>query len=240
MNVQVLQHASFEGIGNMDKWLAARGANVQHSYLFSESRLPRPKGLHLVIAMGGPMSVNDEAQFPWLSAEKSFLREAIDLGVPILGVCLGAQLIANVLGAAVYRNATKEIGWFPLDAVDGTQEAFRFPGKFAAFHWHGETFDLPAGAVHLARTQACVNQAFQVGRRIIGLQFHLEVTDAGVREMVAHGEREIARSGAFVQTREVICTPPPGTYAAVSSLMHQILDHLVSDEMRPGTGRITN
>lgn len=237
MNVQVLQHASFEGIGNMAEWLVAQGANVQHSYLFSDPRLPRPSGVDLVIAMGGPMSVNDEDRHPWLGAEKRFLREAIDAGVPMLGVCLGAQLIACVLGARVYHNAIKEIGWFTVDAVGSTQELFRFPEKFTAFHWHGETFDLPSGAVRLAHTRTCENQAFQVGRRIIGLQFHLEVTCDGVQEMVNHGERELARGGAFVQTREAICEAAPDSYVAVKRLMHEVLDYLVGDEARLCAGR---
>lgn len=230
MNVQVLQHASFEGLGNIAEWLAIKGANVRHSYLFSDTRLPRPSGLDLVIAMGGPMSVNDEDRHPWLGAEKNFLREAIDAGVPMLGVCLGAQLIAGVLGARVYPNATKEIGWFMVDAVGSSQESFCFPEKFMAFHWHGETFDLPSGAVHLARTQACENQAFQVGRKIIGLQFHLEVRGDGVQEMVDHGEREVARGGACVQTHEAICAPASGTYAEVKTLMYRVLDYLALDE----------
>lgn len=232
MNVQVLQHASFEGIGNMVDWLSARSASVQYSYMFSDPRLPRPTGLDLVIAMGGPMSVNDEERFPWLGAEKNFLREAMDSGVAVLGVCLGAQLIARVLGARVYRNATKEIGWFAVDAVDAAQDSFCFPQNFTAFHWHGETFDLPAGAVRLARTQACENQAFQVGRKIIGLQFHLEVTGDSVHEMVDHGEREVAQGGALVQTREAICAPAPGSFAAVRTLMHRVLDYLTRDAGR--------
>lgn len=232
MNVQVLQHAPFEGIGNMAEWLAARGANVRHSPLFSDPHLPRPAGLNLVIAMGGPMSVNEEDRHPWLAAEKNFLREAIDSGVPVLGVCLGAQLIARVLGACVYRNASKEIGWFEVDAVGETHGSFRFPAKFAAFHWHGETFDLPSGAVRLARTQACGNQAFQFGRRIMGLQFHLEVTADGVRQMLDHGEQEVLQGGAFVQTREALCAPARGSYAQVKTLMHRVLDYLVGDDAR--------
>jgi len=117
--------------------------------------------------------------------------------------------------------------------VNGAKESFGFPEKFTAFHWHGESFDLPCGAVRLARTQACENQAFQVGRKIIGLQFHLEVTDPDVREMAAHGGHEISCGGAFVQTREAICAPAPCTYAAVRTLMHKVLDYLVGDVARP-------
>ncbi len=227
MNILVLQHASFEGIGNIAAWVAARGANVRHIHLYADPRLPRPMGLDLVIVMGGPMSVHDEDRHSWLGGEKRFLRDSIDSGVPVLGVCLGAQLIAHVLGARVYANAVKEIGWFGVDAVKGTGESFRFPEKFTAFHWHGETFDLPPSAVQLARTSACENQAFQVGRAVMGLQFHLEVAPENVQEMVNHGIHEIACGGTFVQTREAICGLAPSAYKAMKALMYETLDYLV-------------
>lgn len=237
MNVQVLQHVPFEGIGNIAAWLNAHRANVQRTCFFADAHLPSASGLDLVIAMGGPMSVLDEAKFPWLRAEKAFLRQAIEQGVRVLGICLGAQLIADVLGARVYRNPVKEIGWFAVDAVHGAEEVFRFPPRFTAFHWHGETFDLPRGAVRLARTSGCENQAFEVDRQILGLQFHLEVTADGIQEMVRHGARELAQPGSFIQTPRAICAPPPGTYADVKRLMHPILDYLLTDENEVREGR---
>jgi len=226
--VQVLQHAPFEGIGNIASWLDGHGATVRCTRLFAEARFPPPGSADLVIAMGGPMSVHDEARFAWLRAEKDFLRQAIDHGALVLGVCLGAQLLAEALGAQVYPNPVKEIGWFAADAAQCTQGAFCFPAQFMAFHWHGETFDLPHGAVRLARTSVCENQAFQVGRGLIGLQFHLEVTDESVRQMLDHGTDEIAQGGAFVQRLEAIRAPAPGTYANVERLMHRVLDYLLA------------
>jgi GMP synthase-like glutamine amidotransferase len=228
MNVHVLQHAPFEGIGNMASWLEAHGASVQRTDFLAEPHLPGLTGLDLVIAMGGPMSVHDEAQFTWLGAEKIFLRQAVKSGVSVLGVCLGAQLIAQVLGARVYRNPVREIGWFPVDALEVGEGSFRFPQRFPAFHWHAETFDLPAGAVHLARSNACQNQAFQFGRRVMALQFHLEVTSVGVQEMVDHDGSESAEGGPFVQTPRAICAPIPGSYTNIEVLMHQVLDYLMS------------
>jgi len=228
VNVHVLQHAPFEGIGNIAAWLDAHGAKVHRTCLFADARFPPPGSVELVIAMGGPMSVHEEARFAWLRAEKDFLRQAIDRGASVLGVCLGAQLLAEVLGAQVYRNPVKEIGWFAVDAVQGTRDAFRFPAQFMAFHWHGETFDLPHGAVGLARTSVCENQAFQVGRGLIGLQFHLEVTAEGVQQMLDHGADEIAQGGAFVQRQEAMRAPVPGTYAKVERLMHRVLDYLLT------------
>ena len=116
------------------------------------------------------MSVNDEAQLPWLRDEKVFIASAIDQNKGVLGICLGAQLIANALGARVYPNTVKEIGWFPVFAEPAQPGTFVFPKSTQAFHWHEETFDLPAGAVHLARSAVCRNQAFQFGTRAVGLR----------------------------------------------------------------------
>src|SRR3972149_3792027 len=120
MKAHVLQPVAFEGIGSMSAWLKARGAEVSTTRFFQDTRLPDPNNLDLIIAMGGPMSVNDESEFPWLRPEKQFIRDAIERGISVLGVCLGAQLIASALGSRVYRNALKEIGLFQIEAVPGT------------------------------------------------------------------------------------------------------------------------
>ena len=171
MKVHVLQHVPFEGLGSMAAWLSDRGAEVQYTRFFASPDLPDPGNLDLVIAMGGPMSVNDEREYPWLAAEKAFIRETVRRGTAVLGVCLGAQLIAGALGAKVFPNAEKEIGWFPVEAVAADGDVFRLPRKATVFHWHGETFDLPRGAVRIARSAGCENQAFQIGKNVIGLQF---------------------------------------------------------------------
>lgn len=176
MKVHVLQHVQFEGLGCIERWLETQGAQVGFTRLFQGDTLPTPNSIDMIIAMGGPMSVNDEKEFAWLKQEKQFIRDAIARGVPILGICLGAQLIASVLGERVYRNKLKEIGWFPIQAVPTAEPAFRFPAECLVFHWHGETFDLPTGAVLLAKSACCENQAFQLMSNVIGLQFHLEST----------------------------------------------------------------
>ena len=129
------------------------------------------------------MSVNDEDVLDWLRPEKQLVRDAVARGIPVLGVCLGGQLIASALGARVYPGAASEIGWFPVHGVPDVAPSFQFPPEILAFHWHGETFDLPAGAVRLAGSAACENQAFQVGRNVIALQFHLETTPDNVEAL---------------------------------------------------------
>src|SRR3990172_6278221 len=177
MRAHFFQHVPFEGLGSIAPWLEARGASVTGTRFFEEWTLPMANDVDLLIVMGGPMSVNDESIHPWLKDEKRFIKEAIARGKPVFGVCLGAQLIANAMGARVYANAEKEIGWFPIHRVDKPRagDAFQFPKDSLVFHWHGETFDLPPGAVPLARSEGGENQAFQLGHKVIGLQVHLEI-----------------------------------------------------------------
>ena len=225
MKVHVLQHAPFEGLAGIESWLAARQADVSCTRLFENAALPSLDGLSLIVAMGGPMIVNDEAALPWLCAEKRFIRAAVAGGTPVLGVCLGAQLIASALGARVNPNTQKEIGWFPLEAVWPEGEAFRFPKKFPAFHWHGETFDLPPGAIHLARSAACANQAFQVGRRTLALQFHVEVTRDAVRAFVDNCGGEL-KPAPYIQSAEEIAGAPDSLYDEINGLMGRVLNYL--------------
>src|SRR5436190_1950300 len=225
MRAHVLQHVPFEDIGSIALWLAAHDAQITYTRFYQKPLLPDPKTLDLIIAMGGPMSVNDELELPWLRDEKRFIRSAIENGKPVLGICLGAQLIASALGSRVYRNPLKEIGWFPIEATPGAPEGFRFPPTCDVFHWHGETFDLPANAVRLARSTACENQAFQIARNVLGLQFHLETTPESVKELAEHCEQELV-PGPYVQSKYELCIARPETYSRIHGLMEQVLSYL--------------
>jgi GMP synthase-like glutamine amidotransferase len=218
-----LQHVPFETPGSILSWLHARGAEVTSTALFAEPHLPRPVDVDFLIVMGGPMSANDEATLPWLVTEKRFIRDTIAAGRPVLGVCLGAQLIASALGARVYPNPLKEIGWFEIETSDvGEPGTVTLPDRAVVFHWHGETFDLPPGAKRLAWSVGCQNQAFEIAPRVVGLQFHLEVTPDSVREMVAHGRGELV-CGRFVQSEEELLAAPPARYAGGNRIMDQVL-----------------
>ena len=226
MRAHILQHVSFEGPGRIADWLAQRRAAVGYTRFHEHPELPRLDGLDLLVAMGGPMSVNDEAALPWLAPEKAFVRDAIARGVPVLGVCLGAQLIASALGARVYPNRCREIGWFDVERAADAPDAFGLPARTRVFHWHGETFDLPPGARLLARSAACAHQAFQVGCAI-GLQFHLEVAPESLRAMVEHGRAEL-RPSAFVQDETRILAAGPGDFAPMHALLDRLLAHLTA------------
>lgn len=226
MRVHVLQHVPFEGLGSIAPWLEAHAARVSWTRFFDGDPLPDPAGFELVIALGGPMSVNDRDLFPWLADEERFLAEAVRSGIAVLGICLGAQLIASSLGAAVHRATHKEIGFFPIEACAGGEELFSFPAPLTVFHWHGETFALPDGALRLAKSEACANQAFQVGARAIGLQFHIETTPASAEAMLEHCAGELV-AGPWIQSADEIRARAAERCAPNNELMAALLGYLV-------------
>jgi GMP synthase-like glutamine amidotransferase len=224
--VHLLQHVPFEGFGSISAWLTRQGARVTSTRFFEEAVFPELSAIDLLIIMGGPMSVNDEAEYPWLRPEKEFIGNVVRSGMPVLGVCLGAQLIASALGAPVYKNPQKEIGWFTVEPVRAGKGSFAFPDTFTAFHWHGETFDLPKGAVRLARSGVCENQAFQAGEKAIGLQFHLESTPDTVDALVKHCREELV-AGPSIQDEATLRSAGASTYAEINRMMDEVLAYLV-------------
>jgi GMP synthase (glutamine-hydrolysing) len=195
---------------------------VSSTVLFEGESLPSPDVFDALVVMGGPMSVHDEAQYPWLAVEKKLIEQSIKSGKLVLGVCLGAQLLADVLGAKVYRNKHKEIGWFPVRHLQEGSIAAGLPRTFTAFHWHGEAFDLPAGAVRLAESDGCANQAFEFGGKALALQFHLEVTRESVEGLVRNCAADIT-PGPYVQSAEQMLAAA-GEFLAIQPLLFQVLD----------------
>lgn len=227
MHIHFLQHVPFEGLASIRDWIGRGDHQVSGTRLYAGEHLPRPDRIDLLIVMGGPMGVHDTDAHPWLTAEKAFLRQVIDAGQRVLGICLGAQLIADVLGARVYRNDQKEIGWFPVTraaAAERSPLGVLLPERFDAFHWHGDTFDLPPGAAHLAQSAACRHQAYAVDGRILGLQFHLETTPESAAALIEHGADELV-DGPCIQTPAQMLAPAE-RFAALNTLMSTLLDGL--------------
>ena len=226
MHVHVLQHVAFEGLGNIEAALLNRGVRITYTRFFEHSDLPAVDDIDVVIALGGPMSANDDDQFPWLWTELRFIAEAVMNNKAVLGICLGAQLIARALGAKVYPGTEKEIGWFPVFAEPMVAKTFVFPKCTDVFHWHSETFNLPLGAVRLARSTVCHNQAFQLGTKVIGLQFHLEITPADVDRIISNCAGDLRFQQRYIQTEPELRAIPQGNYEAINQLMIKVLDYL--------------
>ena len=227
MRIHYIQHVHYEGIGAIQHWVDSKNHELTGTHLFLDERLPEIDDFDWLVIMGGPMSVHDESLYPWLTEEKQLIRQAINENRAIIGICLGAQLIADVLGADVRKANHKEIGWFSVNLTSDAEnsELFKgFPETFYAFHWHGETFDIPHGAIHIAYSEAVKNQAFVYNNRVVGLQFHLETT----RDLLA-GMLENCRSdltdGPFVQSESGIIAGK-SHMQHMHSLLFRLLDNL--------------
>jgi len=204
VDVLVLQHIACEPPGEYETVLRERGVRVHRVELDEGEPLPPWRDFDAILAMGGPMSVNDDAELPWLTDEKRAIGEAVRAGVPYFGACLGVQLLAASLGARVYAGPEPEVGVLPvtLTAEGSADPLFAgLPTSFPTLQWHGDTFDLPAGATLLASSPGFRNQAFRYGRAAYGIQFHLEVLPAMAREWaqvpeyVGYADRVLGEGG---------------------------------------------
>ena len=224
MRIQWLQHADFEDLGCIAPALAQRGDTVSCTRLWAGEPPPAVNAFDALIVMGGPMNIYEHEAYLWLRTEKALIRATIDAGKRVLGICLGSQLIADVLGAPVTRNAHSEIGWFPVELNEAGRRAgcFKgFPERFTAFHWHGDTFAIPPQAENLMASEGCAHQALAYGERVVGIQFHLEVTAANAREWFVHERPVPAR---YVQDAETILADLDA-FAENNRLMLKLLDN---------------
>lgn len=223
-----LQHVPFEGPGALQPWLIEQGWTLTCTRLYLGESLPSLDGVDFVFVLGGPMSVNEESAHPWIRDERAWLRGAMERSLPLLGVCLGAQLMASALGAAVRVGPQAEIGWFPVTGCEVPAPCYRFPSELAVFHWHGETFEIPEGAELLASSAAFEHQAFQYGPYAIGVQFHLETTRASLEELILHGEDEL-EVASFVQDATSMRAVPESRFLQLHEAMGELLAYLLRD-----------
>jgi GMP synthase-like glutamine amidotransferase len=206
MRAHCLMNIPFEGPGYIIDWMDLRGYDMQVWRLYENPSLPKVEDVDMLVVMGGPMNVYEEEKYSYLAGEKQLINACIKQHKKVLGICLGAQLIADALGEKIFRNKEKEIGWFPVqrhvDALDH-EILTGFPGTFTPFHWHGETFDLPQDARMLGSSSACRIQGFLYGDHLLALQFHLEITPEIVEGLLKHASDDMPE-GPFVQSvREI-------------------------------------
>jgi GMP synthase-like glutamine amidotransferase len=227
MRIHCLQHVPFEGIGSMEPYFIHQGHQLSSTHLYLNESFPQLHEFDWLIVMGGPMGVNDELQYPWMSIEKLFIKSSIESGKIVLGICLGAQLIADVLGAKVYKNRHREIGWFPINVTEQIDSTI-FQGVFSqgikVFHWHGDTFNIPESGIPIASSEACQNQGFIVENRILGLQFHLETTLDSAKALVENCRNELDDS-KFVQNEKEMLSKE-SRFLRINEVMVSVLERL--------------
>ena len=229
MRIQIFQHERFESPAVIEDWIRRKKYTPAFTRFYENDRLPEIDEFDWLIVMGGPMSANDEDKYPWLKEEKQFIRKAIEERKTVLGICLGSQLIAASLGYKVYPNRFKEIGWMDVSLTQSAKDNVVFnslPETLKVCQWHGDTFDLPDGAVLLAESVACKNQAFIYNNRVLGLQFHLEFNEKTIKDLVSNCRKELVKA-EYVQTEKKILHDLT-LLGSANKLLFKILDGINS------------
>jgi len=226
MRLHYLQHVSFEGLGNIENWAKENDHIISRTLLFNNDKLPPITDFDWLIILGGPMNVYDEKKYPWLINEKKFIMKAISNNKVVLGICLGAQLISDVLGSRVFQNVYSEIGWYPVSLTpDASSSSIcKLPQRFMAFHWHGDTFELPPGCKKIAETEGCKNQAFEYNNKVVGLQFHLDSTIESIELLIKNCSEDMIE-GKYTQTSDEILSRKTHV-KEISNLMNLFLDNI--------------
>lgn len=229
MKAIILQHASFEKPGYITTWLENHNFSIKTIHVYQKNiKIPTTCQADILIIMGGPMSVHDEKKYPWVVQEKHFIKNAIEQTIPTLGICLGAQLIADIYKANVKPALQKEIGWFPIHTYTlSITQTLQWPKQLTSYLWHGEQFDIPHQAILLAHSQACPHQAFIMRNHVIGLQFHPEMTLDMIEEMIEYCFKNDKIDSPFVQTIEQMLSVPTSYFQQNHHFIHQILSYLL-------------
>ena len=210
--ILVLQHVKSEGLGIIGKALGQRGIAVDFLKIFKGDRIPKSiNGYDGLIVLGGPMGVYEEDVYPFIKDEITLIKNALKNNVTVLGICLGAQLLAKAAGADVYKGKKKEIGWYKVELTDEGKRDGLFiglPEEFTALQWHGDTFDIPENSKRLALSELFPHQIIKVGKNAYGLQFHLEVTEEMIKEWIDVNDKELASVKAYINPKKILKDTP--------------------------------
>ena len=203
MRLAAVKNVEFEDLGTFKEAFNKRGVETLEFEAY-DGNFPEPKDFDLLVVLGGPMGVYEEEEYPFLKEEKELIKAFYQEGKKILGICLGCQLLAELFGGKVYKGEWgKEIGWKPIYPQMELELLYR--DALPVFHWHGDTFTLPKGAVKLASSAMYKNQAFRIGRQVVGLQFHLEVEPEGIKKWIENYRKELEEEG--ITPEEILATP---------------------------------
>jgi GMP synthase-like glutamine amidotransferase len=239
MRIHVIQHVPFEGPGLIGEWAQECGHSLATSLAITEE-YPDVDDIDFLAVMGGPMDADDEDASPWLVPEKHFIAEAIAAGRLVLGVCLGAQILAELIGGRVVRADEREIGWFPVRlTTDGAAEQLfaRWPDEVVVGHWHGDTFKLPLGMEPALSSEITPNQAFVFDGRVVGVQFHLEWDEDALHALLEACSEELDDGGAHVATAEEFAADASKHVPECRELLFELLDGMEqTGPLRAGEG----
>ncbi|MEZ5690452.1 MAG: type 1 glutamine amidotransferase [Rickettsiales bacterium] len=233
MKIHYFQHVDFEEPALINTWAEQQEHRLSYTKLYNGEQLPDISEYDALVIMGGSMSVHDEDKYKWLKPEKEHLKQAIKEKKHILGICLGAQLIAESLGAKIAKMSEKEIGWFPIawqDAAMGNPLISGINLVMSVFHWHGEEFSIPDGAIHLASSKACANQAFLYNGNVLGLQFHLEMDENAIDRIIKNCGDELTETGGSIQQAEII-KQKSTNIASCERALFSILDKWIATKL---------
>lgn len=206
MNLHYIQHVHFEEIGHIEKWAKTRGCSISSTKMYLGEELPPIERVDFLVVLGGSMNIFDFEEYPWLRKEREFIKRVIDANKLVLGVCLGAQIISDILGANVYPNKHKEIGFFPIQKTEQAKKSELLnvlPDSFHVFHWHGDMFDIADNGIRLFQSEACKSQAYLLGN-VLCLQFHFEVTEENINNMLTHCHDELTFKDTYAQGKKEI------------------------------------
>ncbi|MGE4536779.1 MAG: type 1 glutamine amidotransferase [Desulfovibrio sp.] len=229
MRLHAFYHVPFEDVGSIASFAAEKGHPLTATSFHADETPPPASDYDMLIVMGGPMSVYDEKEYPWLAGEKKAIEAAIAAGKKVLGICLGAQLVSVVLGGTVTQNPVPEIGWFKVEMTpEGLAEPVfaGFPQSFYAFHWHGDTFSIPPEAVHAASSAACANQAFVYKQNVVGLQFHLETQPVNMQKLIKYCAADVATPGPTIHHPKQMHAGREA-FKDIKSLMHKVCEAMI-------------